>query len=218
MNFSLPSTQCLKLPSVIKNGGVVYGGSLNPMQPGHQLKIMEASEYYSPVVVGLSPLPNSSKKLAPPHLRLELIRLMLETLSPAIRTNIHLLTAEECQNYTAYLTAVRQYLNCPTGKVNFMIGSDNVSKILDPPLKILKDFKPIVFERAGFPLDRDATLQLANQASTEIELYPSSETQQLSSTKIRGWMIEWNVYELLKLYPSHILDFLKEHLKEFTQF
>jgi hypothetical protein len=169
--------------------------------------------------VSCSETPN--KDLAPLHLRFQLASMMLDLLPPDIQKNIHLLKPEEQVDYATYITAIRHYLNQPSGKLNFIAGGDRTSGILKPTAKSfspLSDFKPVIYSRIGSPIDQKKMEALAEEVGTEIQFRPIPEKNPLSSTKIRAWMKEWNVEELSKLYPTHILDFLKKHLTEFTRF
>jgi nicotinic acid mononucleotide adenylyltransferase len=203
-----------------QNVGGAYRGSFNPMSPNHSDLIKQVvKDGLSPLVVSCSETPN--KDLAPLHLRFQLASMMLELLPQDIQKHIHLLKPEEQANYATYITAIRQYLNQPAGKLNLFVGGDSVLKILKPSWKSfapLTDFNIIAYKRYGITFDQQALMKIAQTAGTTLQFRPIPEKSPLSSTKIRAWMREWNVQELSKFYPTHILDFLKEHLKEFTRF
>ncbi len=211
------------LPSSQNLGGAVFRGSFGPMHANHTRFAQQAiEEGFAPLVITFPHITNPTKKLADPLLRFQLASMMLELLPQDIKQHIHLLKPEEQVDYATYITAIRHYLNQPTGRLNFVAGGDTIKPTIDPkesPLAILRqDFHPIFYERLPAPINRREVSRLSKEFGAPIQIRPTRETKALSSSQIRKWMRELNFEELRKLYPPNILDFLIEHRKEFTQF
>ena len=223
MTLALNRLKPALLPSSQNLGGAVYRGSFGSMHSNHTRFAEQAiEEGFTPLVITFPHITNPTKKLADPHLRFQLASMMLELLPQDIKQQIHLLEPKEQTDYLTYITAIRHYLNQPTGRLNFVAGGDTIKPTIDPkesPLAILKqDFQPIFYERLPTPINRREVSLLSKEFGASIQIRPTRETKALSSSQIRKGMSDWNIEELSNLYPSHILDFLKEHIREFTQF